>query len=260
MILAADNLTGANPLVSQALRDLDPLPLQDLARRCAAAGAHMLDLNPGYLSRRQEDRLAFMVDAVQAVTNLPVILDSPNPRVLARGLAACRDKPILNAVTLEERKLQEILPLAAAHKTQVVLLLLDDKSHPPPFLEGKVAVALELRERAGEAGLTDDQLIFDPVLPNLRWPDALAQVGAGLRIIRYLASGALFGIPARTLVGLSNLRSGLRDIYPIQVEITVLALLAGAGLTQVLLDVLNPTLREQIELIERIRRPCEKSV
>jgi len=255
MIFAADNLTGANPNVAEALKNLDPRPLQEMARRCAAAGAHMLDLNPGYLSRRMEDRLAFMVDAVQEVTDLPLMLDSPNPRVLARGLAACRDKPVLNAVTLEPEKRQEVLPLAAAHKTQVVLLLLDEKSQPPPFLEGKVAVALELRERAGEAGLTDDHLIFDPVLPNLRWPDAWAQVGAGLRIIRYLASGALFGIPARTLVGLSNLRSGLRTLYPVQVELTVLALLAGGGLSHVLADALSPAVPEQVHVLSPILEP-----
>ncbi len=252
MLLAADNLTGAHPLVAQALRDLDPRPLQDLARRCEAAGARMLDLNPGYLSRRQEDRMAFLVDAVQEVTNLPLILDSPNPRVLARGLAACREKPILNAVTLEEAKLQEILPLAVAHQTQVVLLLLDDKSHPPPSLEGKVGVALELRERALDAGLTDQQLIFDPVLPNLRWPDAWPQIGATLRTVRYLASGALFGAPARAMVGLSNLRSGLRELYPVQMEITVMALLAGAGLSLALVNILDPILREQAQLVTRI--------
>ena len=128
MIIAADNLTGANPVVAQALRDLDPAPIQDLARRCAAAGARVLDLNPGYLSRRLEDRMAFMVTAVQEVTTLPLILDSPNPRVLAGGLAVSRDRPILNAVTLEEHKLEEILPPgrgapdpggAAAHRRKI---------------------------------------------------------------------------------------------------------------------------------------------
>jgi len=255
MIIAADNLTGASPLVAQALRDLNPEPLQEMTRRCVAAGARMLDLNPGYLSRRHEDRMAFLVDVVQEVTSLPLILDSPNPRVLAQGLAACREKPLLNAVTLEEEKLQEILPLAAAHQTQVVLLLLDQKSHPPPSLEGKVAVAMELRERALDAGLTDQQLIFDPVLPNLRWPDAWPQTGAALRVVRYLASGALFGLPARTMVGLSNLRSGLRELYPVQMEVTVLALLAGAGLSLGLANVLDPTLREQAHLMTQIVGP-----
>jgi 5-methyltetrahydrofolate corrinoid/iron sulfur protein methyltransferase len=252
MIIAADNLTSANPVVAQALKDLDPRPLQDLAARCAEAGADLLDLNPGYLSRRHEDRMAFLVDAVQEVTTLPLILDSPNPRVLAGGLAACRDKPILNAVTLEAEKLQEILPLAAAHQTQVVLLLLDEKSHPPPSLEGKVALAVELRERCLAAGLTDEQLIFDPVLPNLRWPDAWPQTGADFNTVRYLASGSLLGVPGSTMVGLSNLRSGLHDLYPVQLDITVLALLAGAGLSLALVDVLNPALLEQIHLMSKI--------
>ena len=79
MIIAADNLTGANPVVAKALKDLDPTPIQDLARRCAAAGAHVLDLNPGYLSRRLEDRMAFMVTAVQEVTTLPSSLIPPTP-------------------------------------------------------------------------------------------------------------------------------------------------------------------------------------
>jgi 5-methyltetrahydrofolate corrinoid/iron sulfur protein methyltransferase len=255
MIISADNLTGANLMVARALRDLAPEPLQELACRCVAAGARMLDLNPGYLSRRYEDRMAFLVEAVQEVTTLPLILDSPNPRVLAQGLAACREKPILNAVTLEEPKLQEILPLAVAHQTPVVLLLLDEKSHPPPSLEGKVALAMELRERALDAGLTDQQLIFDPVLPNLRWPNAWPQTGAALRTVRYLASGALFGVPARTMVGLSNLRSGLRELYPVQMEVTVLALLGGAGLSLALANVLDPTIREQVQLVTQIMGP-----
>jgi 5-methyltetrahydrofolate corrinoid/iron sulfur protein methyltransferase len=252
MIIAADNLTGADPVVAQALKDLEARPLQDLARRCAKAGAQFLDLNPGYLSRRREDRMAFLVEAVQEVTALPLILDSPNPRVLAGGLAACREKPIVNAVTLEENKLQEILPLAAAHGTSVVLLLLDEKSQPPPTLEGKVALAVELRERALAAGLTDEQLIFDPVLPNLRWPDAWPQTGAGFQTVRYLASGSLFGVPASTMVGLSNLRSGLRGIYPVDLEITVLALFAGAGLGLALLNVLDPAVQETAALIRRM--------
>ena len=255
MIIAADNLTGANPVVAQALRDLNPKPLQDLARRCQEAGAHILDLNPGYLSRRLEDRMAFLVEALQEVTNLPLILDSPNPRVLAGGLAACREKPILNALTLEESKLEEILPLAAEHQNRLVCLLLDEKSHPPPTLEGKIALAVELRERALAAGLTDEQLIFDPVLPNLRWPDAWPQTGAVFQTVRYLASGSLFGVPARTMVGLSNLRSGLREIYPVELEITVLSLFAGAGLSLALVNILNPTLWEYVQLLAQVMGP-----
>jgi len=38
MRLAADNLHALNPVVADALRNLDPGPLQELARRCELPG------------------------------------------------------------------------------------------------------------------------------------------------------------------------------------------------------------------------------
>jgi 5-methyltetrahydrofolate corrinoid/iron sulfur protein methyltransferase len=252
MILAADNLQIFNPVVAEALEKQESRPLQKLARRCREAGAAMLDLNPGFLSKRQEDRMVFMVDAVQDAVDLPLILDSPKAGVLTQGLAACRQKPILNALTLEPQKLAEILPLAAGHQTDLVLLLLDERSFPAPTLEGKIALAVELRERALAAGLSAEQLIYDPVLPNLSWPDAWEQVRECIQTVRLLASGAVFPEPGRTMAGLSNLRSHLRRVYPLEVEITCLAMLAGAGLNLVLADVLQPGFREGIKLIREL--------
>ena len=132
-----------------------------------------------------------------------------------------------------------------------MLLLLDARSFPAAGLEGKITLALELREHALAAGLTDAQLIFDPVLPNLTWPDAWAQVGEVVKAVRLLHGGELWGEPARTMAGLSNLRSGLRHTYPVRVEEAALALLAGAGLGLALVDVLQPGLMETVRLIKQ---------
>lgn len=252
MIVIADNLTATNAQVATALKNLDPGPLQELARRLEGAGANLLDINPGYLSARHEDRMVFMVEAVQQVSRLRLMLDSPKASVLAKGLAACDQPPILDALTLEEAKLREILPLAAAHDTDLVLLLLDERSFPPPALEDKVAVALQLRDAALAAGVKEERLIFDPVLPNLSWPDAWAQVGEIIKLVRLLAEGSLFQTPARTMVGLSNLRSGLRQTYPAKIDEACLYLLAGAGLTCALADVLQPGLVEPLKLINQV--------
>ena len=252
LIIAADNLNILNPVVAQALDALDPQPLQELARRVEQAGADLIDINPGFLPPRRHDRMAFMVESVQQVTSLRLILDSPDARVLARGLAAADKPPILNACTLEEEKLREILPLAAAHGTDLVLLLLDARSFPAATLEGKITLALELREHALAAGLTDAQLIYDPVLPNLTWPDAWAQVGEVVKAVRLLHGGELWGEPARTMAGLSNLRSGLRHTYPVRVEEAVLGVLAGAGLQIALVDVLQPGLMETVRVIKQV--------
>jgi len=252
MIPVADNLHALNPLVSEALDRLDPRPLQDLARRCEQAGAQLLDLNPGYLSKRREDRMAFMVEAVQEATSLRLVLDSPNPGVLARGLAVCRETPILNALTLEERKLKEIIPLAVENQTDLIILLVNDRSFAPFRLDDKIALAIELREHALSAGLAQERLIFDPVLPNLSWPEAAGQAAESTKAIRLLSCGAIFQESVRTMAGLSNLRSGLRRKVPIRIEEMYLAVLAGAGLDYALIDVLQPELVAASRLVGQI--------
>jgi 5-methyltetrahydrofolate corrinoid/iron sulfur protein methyltransferase len=223
-------------------------------RRLDQTGVDLIDLNPGYLPSRHEDRMVFLVEAVQDVSTTRLILDSPNPGVLAKGLAVCQQPPILNALTLEAQKLQEILPLAVRGQTDLVLLFLDEHSMTPPALEEKLALATRLRELALAAGVQETHLIYDPVLPNLSWPDVYYQTSAVVRTIRLLAGGALFGEPARTMVGLSNLRSGRRQLYPLELETSCLGLLAGAGLDIALLDVFQPGLLPQVHLLQQLQR------
>lgn len=240
MELAADNLNALNPRVAQAMRDLDPEPIRDLVKRCAGPGVDFIDINPGFLSARYEDRMAFLVETVEEATDRGLILDSPNPKVLARGLAVCRRTPILSALSLEAHKLDGILPLAVEYGTPLVLLLMDEHSRVPLTMEERLAIAVELRERAVAAGLDPSQLLFDPVLPNLSWPDGAQHLREVVKTVRMLSGWSVFGEPARTMVGLSNLRSGLRRKYPFEMEARFLAVLAGAGLAVVLADVVQP--------------------
>jgi 5-methyltetrahydrofolate corrinoid/iron sulfur protein methyltransferase len=252
MLLAADNIHAMNPIVSDALRRLDPDPIRDLALTCERNGAQLIDLNPGYLAPRHEDRMQFLVETVQEETPLRLILDSPNARVLARGLRACRDTPILNALSLEPQKIQEILPLAVEYGTDLVLLLMDERSFTPPTTDEKIALALELREHALSAGMNQESLIFDPVLPNLSWDDAWPRIAEDVRTVRLLATGAVLQEPVRTMVGLSNLRSGHSSMFPAEIDVTCLTLLAGAGLHMALASATNAALLERCRMLSRL--------
>jgi 5-methyltetrahydrofolate corrinoid/iron sulfur protein methyltransferase len=234
------------------MRTVNPIPIQELARECEKRGATLIDINPGYLSRRNEDRMEFLVEAVQEVTSARLVLDSPKARILERGLHACRHSPVLNALSLEHEKLNEILPLAAQHGTGLVLLLMDEKSVTPRTVEEKVALALELRERALGAGVKEDNLIFDPVLPNLSWDEAFYRISECVRTVRLMASGAVFQVPVQTMVGLSNLRSGHWSQHPALIDQTALSALAGAGLSICLANALNSDLMDVFSLASRM--------
>lgn len=252
MLLAADNIQGLNPAVADAMRDLDPVPITELARLCESQGADLIDINPGYLSARNVDRMAFLVETVQEATSLPLILDSPSAAVLAEGLSACKSRPILNALSLEERKLAEILPLAVENRTRLVLLLMDERSFTPPSLEEKLAIAIELRERCVDAGMDPEALVYDPVLPNLSWEDAARRVVEDLKTVRMLSSGLVIQEAACTMIGLSNLRSGYTSLHPVELEAACLTLFAGAGLSIVLANVLRPQVTEARRLVRAV--------
>ncbi len=250
MLLAADNLHALNPLVSEALRTLDPAPIQEIAKKCQNVGANYLDINPGYLSKKYEDRIDFMIEAVQEVSSLRLIIDSPNPRVLSRGIKLCKIPPILNGVSLEEVKVKEILPLAAEHKLEVILFLMNEQSFTPPSLDEKLSIAVELMQKATEFDIPYENIIFDPVLPTLSWQDAFLQVSSVVEVVRMISSGRLFEAPIKTVAGLSNLRSGLKKRYSVKIDEVALSLLAGAGLSIVLADALNSEIVTTFQILK----------
>ena len=58
MILIADNLQIINPAISSAVDGMNPGPIRELVKKCEAAGADMIDINAGPLTRNGEKKMA----------------------------------------------------------------------------------------------------------------------------------------------------------------------------------------------------------
>ena len=95
-----------------------------LAARQVAAGADYLDLNVDEISERPEDQrtaMAWLVGAIEAVSPVPLALDSSNTEIIRAGLEArdtSRPAPLLNSASLERL---DVLDLAAEHGCPVVV-------------------------------------------------------------------------------------------------------------------------------------------
>ncbi len=253
MKFAADNLHGLNPVVIESLEKIDVSPIHMMVKQFEDVKAEFIDINPGRLPRKKEDRMAFLVESVQSVSRLRLILDSPDHRLLEIGLGVIRDRPVLSALSLEPEKLQKILPLARKHNAELVILLMDENSFTPPTVEEKIGLAIQLRQMCLEAGLEHEDLIFDPVLPNLMWPDAMMRIGEAVKTVRLLSSGAIFQEPARTMCGLSNLRSGVQRLFSASYETTVLSAMAGAGLEILLANAQSTEITDNLSVLKEFQ-------
>jgi 5-methyltetrahydrofolate corrinoid/iron sulfur protein methyltransferase len=240
VLLIADNLQLTHGPLARAIAHCDVHPLQECTRHLASAGAEAIDLNFGPLTQNTAEKAAFCLQAVRHVTDLPLLLDSVDPRVIHAGLISGDGRRmIINGFSLEPYKIKQILPLAVEFGVEIVGYLIDARSQVPGGLEARLSTALELCELAQGAGLPAERLIVDPVIVPVNWQDALQRNRDTLEIIRRLPE--MLGHPVQTIAALSNLTSGasLRAAKE-QVESAYLPMLAEAGLSMLLLNWTHP--------------------
>jgi 5-methyltetrahydrofolate corrinoid/iron sulfur protein methyltransferase len=238
MIVVADNLRITLPAIQEAVKRLDPEPVQQMAVACRNAGARAIDINSGPLSRHPQEKMTFLVRTVQEAVDLPLMLDTTNPDALTAGLTVCRQRAIINGVSLEPEKLKRILPLARQYDADIIGYLLGPDGHVPGDAAGRMQAAVQLLVECQQAGVSAAQLIIDPIVAPLAWQDGNRQNMAVLDVVRSLPD--LLGAPVRTIAGLSNLTTGAPDADTRRrYQRTFLPMLAAAGLDMILMNVLD---------------------
>jgi 5-methyltetrahydrofolate corrinoid/iron sulfur protein methyltransferase len=241
MKLIADNLRITRPEIRRALQRLDPEPVQALVKSCEARGAWAIDVNTGPLGKQAAPGMRFFMEAVQAVTDLTLLIDTANPDAMAAGVNAAKNPIIINGFSLEPRKLEKILPLARDYDADIVGFLLYPDSRVPADAPQRFEVAMELMEKAEAAGVAKERVIIDPVIPPLAWTDGIVQARQVLEVIRTLPD--LLGFPVKTIGGISNLGTNAPDKRArLVIEQSYVAMLSSAGLDYALLDILNTEL------------------
>ncbi len=239
MILVADNLTVTDPVIAKAIDAHDPGPIQNRVFQCERAGAQAVDINPGFLTKAPEEKMTFLVAAVQSVTALPLVLDTANPKALEAGLRASLNPVIINGFSLEPKKLEYILPLAKHYDTDIIGYLLYPNGQVPIEEADMIQIALDLYKEFKKTGLEDRRLILDPVVAPLMWENGLRHNQNMLSVIRHLPD--LLGFAVKTIAGISNLTSGPGPVEKKRVaQQAFIPMLAAAGLTFALINVLTP--------------------
>jgi 5-methyltetrahydrofolate--homocysteine methyltransferase len=136
----------------------------DLVRRVACsqveAGADILDLNVGMAGLDEVAILPQAVQSVMDVVDVPLSLDSSNPKALEAAMKVYRGKPLINSVTGEKRSLEAILPLVREYGAAVIGLTLDDEGIPNDA-DRRVGIAYKIVEQAEHLNIPCNDIIID---------------------------------------------------------------------------------------------------
>jgi len=134
----------------------------ELARSQMENGADVLDVNVGFPGVDDEALLPETVKAIQEAVDIPLCLDSPNPRAIEAALKVVEGKALINSVNGEEKSMEAILPVAKEYGAAVIGLVMDDDgiTHDP---EKRFQIAEKILNRALQTGIAEEDVVIDPL-------------------------------------------------------------------------------------------------
>ncbi|MGN0652632.1 MAG: homocysteine S-methyltransferase family protein, partial [Gemmiger sp.] len=234
------NPTGKKRL-QQALREGDSAYACTQAVAQAEAGAELLDVNAGLPDIDEPAVLEMLVKELQAVTDLPLQLDSSNPEALARALRIYNGKPIVNSVNGERKVLNAILPLCKKYGAAVVGLTMDEQGIPKT-VEGRLAIAQRIVEATDAIGIAREDVYIDCLTLTVS-----AEQSAAAQTLEALTR-CKQELGVRTVLGVSNISFGLPCRGYINTTFLTLAMQAGLDLA-----IMNPNTPEMMAAVRAYR-------
>jgi cobalamin-dependent methionine synthase I len=228
MIIVGEKINSTRKSIAQALDKRDADFIAAVAREQAQAGAHYIDVNAGTYVDEEVDHLCWLVEVVQSAVDLPLCLDSPNPKALSEAIKRHKGEPMINSISLEKDRFPSLLPVVTSQPCKVVALCMGQASMPRT-VEERVSAGSELITRLTDKGIPISDIYVDPLVQPVA-----VDIGMGLA-----ALGAVQKIMndfpgVNTICGLSNISFGLPNRHLINRKF--LALGMAYGLSAAILD------------------------
>ncbi len=237
------NPTGKKRL-KEALRnrEIDYLLNEGIAQE--EKGAMILDVNVGLPEIDEKEMLVTAVTELQAILDLPLQIDTADSVAMEAALRRYNGKAMINSVNGKKESMDAVFPLAKKYGGLVVALTLDEEGIPATA-EGRLAIAKKILATAKEYGLTEKDLIFDPLAMTVSAdPSAAKETLRAVSLIRE-------ELGCHTSLGVSNVSFGLPARDAINGTFFALALQNGLSAA-----IMNPFSLEMMKAYHSYRALC----
>ncbi len=165
-------------------------------------GVHILDVNVGLPEINEVEMLKEAVYELQAVTDLPLQIDTADPVAMEAAMRIYNGKPMVNSVNGKKESMNSIFPIVKKYGGLVVALTLDEDGIPNT-VEGRLKIANNIIKCAEEYGIHKKDLIFDPLAMTISSDKNAAKIT--METLRRIRSE----LGCNTSLGISNVSFGL---------------------------------------------------
>lgn len=244
MIIVGELINASRKSIREAIDARDKNTLQKVARDEANAGANYIDVNAGVFVDDEVELLKWLVELVQAVVNLPCSLDSPNPRALEYALSAHKGTAMINSISLEKSRHDQLLPLLAGTDLKVVALCMSDEGMPKTS-DQRLKIADKLIASLVSNGVKLENIFIDPLVQPIS-----ADSNFGAEFLKAVEAILNHFPEVHIMGGLSNVSYGLPQ--RIFLNRTFMAMAIAKGMDGAILNPLDKKMMATIAAAEAL--------
>jgi 5-methyltetrahydrofolate--homocysteine methyltransferase len=205
------------------------------AREQTQSGASLIDINVGLPGADEEALMASVVRAAEGATDLPLVIDSTDPKAIEAALKEVGGKCLVNSVTGDEDRLESILPLVKKYGAAVVGLTIDG-SGIPQTAEERLRIAEKILDACIANGIPKEDLVIDClVMTASAEQDQAVETLKAISLIKEK-------LGLTTSLGISNVSFGLPE-RPL-INATYLAMALGHGLDAAMVNIYDQRIRD----------------
>lgn len=166
MIIIGEKINGSIPSVAKAIAERDEEFIKNLAIKQTEANATYIDVCASVEDDIEVETMKWLIDLVQSVTDTPIAVDSPNAKVCVECMPFCNKPGLINSVSGEGTKIQDVFPVIADTKWEVVALLCDDTGIPQSA-EDRLRVFADIMAEAKKYNIDPSRIHIDPLIEML---------------------------------------------------------------------------------------------
>lgn len=195
------NPTGKSKF-KQALREnnLDYILNEGITQQ--DAGADVLDVNVGLPEIDETAMMINVVSELQAVSDLPLQLDTVDADAMEKAMRIYNGKPLVNSVNGKQESMDAIFPLVKKYGGVMIALTIG-KSGIPETAQGRYEIARDIVDKAETYGINRKDIVVDPLAMTVSSDTQSANVT--LESIRLIEQR----LGVHTSLGVSNISFGL---------------------------------------------------
>lgn len=203
MIIIGELINASRKAIGTAIEARDTAIIQKVAQEQHAAGANFIDVNAGIFVNKEPEYLTWLVQTVQEVVEGPCAIDSPNPKAIEAALAAHQGTPMINSISLEKERYENLMPIIAGTDMKVIALCMGDEGMPET-VEDRLKIADKLVNGLLQNNVKIENIFVDPLVQPISVNDNF-----GMEFINAVEQIMQRFEGIHTACGLSNISYGL---------------------------------------------------